>query len=80
MNSGALVGATDNRCAYSETCPGEWLLFRAYTGILVIGVRRFVLSVLLVVSSVIAGVSVAPTAQAADVGLSDPQTGRSHHH
>ena len=76
MNSGALVGVPDNRCAYSETCPGEWLLFLAYTGILVIGVRRFVLSVLLVVSSVIAGVGLAPSAQAADVGLSDPQTGR----
>jgi PKD repeat protein len=42
----------------------------------VVAVRRFVLSVLLVVSSVIAGVSVAPSAGAADVGLSDPQTGR----
>ena len=38
--------------------------------------RRFVLSVVLVVSSVIAGVSLAPSAGAADVGLSDPQTGR----
>jgi PKD repeat protein len=42
----------------------------------VIVVRRFVLSVLLVLSSAVAGVGLAPNAQAATVGLSDPQTGR----
>ena len=50
--------------------------FCLYGGFLVIVVRRFVLSVLLVLSSVAAGVGLTPSAQAATVGLSAPQTGR----
>ena len=43
---------------------------------LVIVVRRFALSVLLVLSSAVAGIGLAPAGQAATVGLTDPQTGR----
>ena len=64
-------------CAYSETCPGEWLLFREFTGdpgdccasgscCLSCSFSR--------ASSSASGL--APTGQAATVGSSDPQTGR----
>jgi PKD repeat protein len=39
-------------------------------------VRRFLLCVLLIVSSAAVGAGLTPSAQAASVGLSDPQTGR----
>ena len=39
-------------------------------------VRRFVLTVLLVVSGILASLGAVPSAQAATVGLSDPQTGK----
>ena len=41
-----------------------------------VGVRRFVVAVVVVIASAISGVSIAPSGQAATVGLSDPQSGR----
>ena len=41
-----------------------------------VGLRRYVVALVAVVSSAIAGVALAPSGQAATVGLSDPQTGR----
>ncbi len=41
-----------------------------------VGLRRYVVALVAVVSSAISGVALAPSGQAATVGLSDPQTGR----